>query len=137
MTRLLTLLLAAALVAAACSGGADQSDPLLRGREIYGDVCSTCHGSSGGGGVGPSLATVTATWPSCADQIRWVSIGSDGWRSQVGETYGATAKPLQGGMPAHADRFTPDEIAAVAAFERITYGGADRAETLAGCGLAG
>jgi mono/diheme cytochrome c family protein len=81
------------------------------------------------------LATVTVTWPDCLDHIRWVTLGSEGWRVEVGGTYGATAKPVQGGMPAHRDTLTPEQIAAVAAFERITYGGAAAAETLAACGV--
>ena len=85
--------------------------------------------------MGPALSAVTETWPSCADQVTWISIGSDGWRAGFGDTYGASDKPVLGGMPAHADRFSPEEIAAVAAFERITYGGAETAGTLADCGL--
>jgi hypothetical protein len=79
---------------------------------------------------------VLATWPECADHIRWITIGSAGWRDEVGATYGADAKPIEGGMPGHRDKLTTGQIAAVAAFERITYGGADEAETLAACGVA-
>jgi hypothetical protein len=38
-------------------------------------------------------------------------------------------------MPAHRALLEPDEIAAVSAFERVRYGGADEAATLAGCGI--
>ena len=87
--------------------------------------------------MGPSLAGVAATWPSCADQIEWIALGSDGWRSLYGDTYGSAEKPVEGGMPAHAARLTEGEMALVAAFERIEYGGEDADDALADCGVAG
>lgn len=133
--RLSGLVASLALLAVSCGGSTPPSGVAL-GREVYADSCSSCHGASGQGGVGPSLATVIATWPECSDHLRWISLGSAGWRDAVGETYGATAKPVQGGMPGHQGVLTAEQIAAVAAFERITYGGADEAETLAACGVA-
>ena len=132
--RLATLGLAVVLLAAC--GGSGTPEALVAGRTVFGDHCSTCHGSSGQGGVGPALSGVAATWPSCADHIEWVTLGSDGYRAAHGDTYGATAKPVIGGMPAHRDLLTADEIAAVAAFERVTYGGIDAATALADCGVA-
>jgi hypothetical protein len=38
-------------------------------------------------------------------------------------------------MPGNRDILTSEQIAAVSAFVRITYGGADQAETLADCGV--
>lgn len=132
--RLPGLIASLSLLAVSC-GGSAPSGAVASGREVYAARCSTCHGASGQGGVGPSFAGVVETWPDCSDHIRWVTLGSDGWREAVGDTYGATAKPVQGGMPGHGDLLTTDEIAEVAAFERITYGGADEAATLAACGI--
>jgi len=135
--RLALFVVGLALVALACAGGGDSGDdPIRAGRTIYGNVCSVCHGSTGGGGVGPAFDEVTSTWPECSDHIEWVSLGSDGWKASHGDTYGATGKPVKGGMPSHKDSLTLDEIRRVAAFERIQYGGAERAATLAACGLS-
>ncbi len=123
------------LLLVAC-GGESAPDPLRQGRSIYADTCSVCHGSRGQGGVGPALDQVTATWPDCARQVEWIALGSDGWRARHGDVYGATAKPVEGGMPAQ-DSLTDAEQRLVAAFERVTYGGMDREEALAACGVEG
>lgn len=125
-----------AVFVAGC-GGSGPSAEVAEGRAVYGATCSACHGSAGEGGVGPSLARVLETWPSCTDHRSWIALGSEGWLSGVGDTYGADGKPVQGGMPAHAAVLTEREIAAVAAFERIVYGGAEETATLAECGLTG
>ena len=96
---------------------------MAEGKAVYARVCSTCHGPTGEGGVGPALNEVAVTWPSCQDHIAWIGLGSIGWRAQVGDTYGATSKPVNGGMPAQKGNLLESEIAAVAAFERVTYGG--------------
>ena len=133
LLRLTVVVLVAAFLVS-CSG-AEMPAAVTTGREIYGNACSPCHGSAGAGGIGPSLAAVTVTWPDCGDQTRWITLGSEGWRNEVGDTYGASNKPLLGGMPGHGDSLTPAEIAAVAVFERITYGGAEQEETLLACGV--
>jgi len=102
---------------------------------VYGNVCSACHGNSGQGGVGPSLAGVTETFPSCDDQIEWISLGSDNWKQIYGEVYGAPGNPVEGGMPSHAESLSPQEIAAVAAWERATYGGITVEAAIAQCGI--
>lgn len=135
MLRHLALLLLVAVTLVASCGG-EETDPFRRGRSIYGNVCSTCHGQAGEGGVGPALDTVTQFWPGCADQVEWITLGSEGWRSAHGDTYGAVAREIKGGMPAQGENLTTEEIRAVAAFERIQYGGADREATLAECGVA-
>ena len=122
------------VLVAGCSGGSD-SDALREGRSVYGDVCSACHGSAGQGGVGPALSSVLDTWPDCDDHIEWITLGSEGWRSSHGDTYGAGDRPLKGGMPAQGDALTQDEIRLVAAFQRVTYGGQPRDEALADCGI--
>ena len=128
---LLVVLTMAVLVG--CGGPGD--DPLAAGRSVYGDVCSACHGDTGEGGVGPSLSTVLETWPSCEDHIEWVRLGSDGWKAAHGDTYGASGKPVEGGMPPQGGSLTDDEIEAVSAFERVRFGGAEREATLEECGL--
>ncbi|MDJ0923282.1 MAG: cytochrome c [Acidimicrobiia bacterium] len=127
-------LLLLVLVLASCGGGGNDS-LLAGGKSVYADTCSVCHGTAGEGGVGPSLDDVTATFPSCDDQIEWIALGSDGWKTERGDTYGASAKPVNGGMPAQIDILDPMEIAAVAAFERATYSGVPEAEAIAQCRL--
>jgi mono/diheme cytochrome c family protein len=127
-------LILAVLLIGGCGEAPNAS--LREGRTIYGDRCSVCHGARGQGEIGPDLAGVVATWPSCTDQQEWIALGSEGWRSVHGQTYGATSKVIEGGMPAHSGTLTPDEIAAVAAFERVEYGGADLDSTFRECGVA-
>lgn len=124
------------LVMAVAACGGDETDPIRLGRSTYGDICSVCHGKAGEGGVGPALSTVTEVWPFCDDQVEWITLGSEGWKATHGGTYGATAREVKGGMPAHGESLSEDEIRMVAAFERVQYGGADREATLADCGVA-
>ncbi len=100
--------------------------------------CQACHGAEGGGGTGPALAggAVVETFPACADHILWVALGTSGWRGERGDTYGAQAKPVGGGgiMPSYeAAGLTPEEIAAVVLFERVSFGGQDAAAAEADC----
>jgi mono/diheme cytochrome c family protein len=92
--------------------------PLAAGAQIFdGKGCAGCHGSAGGGGAGPSFLNgeLSKSWPKFQDQIRWVSLGSNGW---PGTTYGAQNKPKLGGMPAWASELTPLQIAQVVRYER-------------------
>ncbi|HSM02944.1 MAG TPA: c-type cytochrome [Acidimicrobiia bacterium] len=132
MSRVLLLVLCVVALVG-CGDSAD--DPLAEGRSIYGDVCSACHGAGGQGGVGPALSSVLDTWPDCDGHMEWIRLGSDGWKAEHGDTYGATGRAVSGGMPPQADSLTAAEIAAVAAFERVRYGGGDRDAVLADCGL--
>lgn len=124
------------LVALSCAPGEAPPEALRNGRGVYGDRCSSCHGNSGQGGVGPSLANVLSTWPSCDDQMEWIALGSEGWKKAHGPTYGANNTEITGPMPAHADTLSEKEIAAVAAYERVEYGGGDVETELAACGLS-
>lgn len=128
----LLLVLGLSVLAAGCSSDS-APDGFREGRTIYGDVCSVCHGASGQGQVGPALDDVVETWPQCSDQVEWISLGSDGWRVAHGDTYGATGKPIEGGMPAHGDSLTPAQMELVAAFERSQYGGLDPEDALGQC----
>ncbi len=127
--------LLAALLAACGSSG--ESEPALMdvGRDVYGSICSACHGEAGQGGTGPALDSVAETFPSCDDQKRWVTLGSVRWRAEVGDTYGAADKPVVGGMPENGERLTDEEIAAVVVFERVRYGGQDLADVVTDCGV--
>jgi len=120
-------------------GAAEAAAFLTIGQDMYNSVaqCSSCHGANGQGGAGPAFTggAVVATFPSCEDQIAWITLGSNGWSVDVGSTYGADAKPVQGGMPAFGADLSDEQIRAVAAFERIRFGGAPAEETMIQCGL--
>jgi hypothetical protein len=76
------------------------------------------------------------TFGACADHIEWVSMGSQGLLDAGRSTYGDPDKPINGGMPAFGNTLSPEQVASVAAFERVRFGGADPQQTLTDCGLA-
>ena len=123
------------VIGVSCGPGSATPTALRDGRGVYADNCSTCHGNRGQGGVGPALSDVRETWPSCDDHQAWIALGTEGWKAERGPVYGATDIPVTKVMPPHADRLSPDEIASVAAFERVEYGGGDSAAELEACGL--
>ena len=131
-------------VAENCDGsefGSRGGNPLALGAALYSvealPACSSCHGNDGGGGTGPGLAggSVVETFPACVDHIQWVTLGTARWREEVGDTYGASNKPVGGGgiMQSYEAGLSPEEIAAVVLFERVTFGGQDAAEATADC----
>ncbi|MBV6508944.1 MAG: hypothetical protein JJLCMIEE_02011 [Acidimicrobiales bacterium] len=65
--------------------------------------CASCHGPDGSGGVGPRLAggAVTDAYPAIEDQIAVITNGVAGTD-----------------MPAYRGLLTPEEIRAVAEYER-------------------
>ena len=102
------------------------------GSSIFANNCSSCHGATGGGGVGPKLAggEVTKTFPDkYADgttdgveaHIDWVTNGSG---PHKGQGYGDPAREgglhiaATGGMPAFGGQLSPEEIEAVVTYER-------------------
>ena len=109
------------------------------GQEIYSGVaaCAGCHGSNGGGGVGPAFigGGLYATFPTCSDHVKWVQLGSSGWQSEVGAKYGAEDKVSIGGMPSFQGKLSNEEIRAVVAFERAVFGGETTETILQDCGL--
>ena len=109
---------------------AEASDPLTVGEQVYAENCASCHGGGGEGGSGPLLTdgAVLETFSDPATQVQWVALGSDGWRQENGGTYGDSAKPVEGGMPAWEGTLTEAEIAAVVLHERITLSGGDAAD---------
>jgi cytochrome c oxidase subunit 2 len=88
----------------ASAGGAD-GVALLEGQRTYVARCASCHGANGGGNIGPALGNgvVVENYPDIASQIRVISEG-------------------RGVMPAFANVLTPDEIEAVASYEREQLG---------------
>src|SRR5688572_14318989 len=116
----------------AAGGGADF---IAMGEEIYAS-CAGCHGPQGQGqGNFPALTGVTTTFSACVDHIEWVTLGSNGFTARGDSTFGDTGKRIGGGMPGFGNSLTPEQIAAVASFERVRFGGADPEQTLVDCGL--
>ncbi len=117
-------------------GGPDylaMGEAIYRGTGVTGVNCAGCHGANGqGAGNFPALTGVMTTFGACSDHVEWVALGSAGF---AGGTYGDTAKPVAMGMPSFESSLTPDQIAAVAAFERVRHGGGDPDTVLADCGL--
>jgi mono/diheme cytochrome c family protein len=122
------------LLAGAC-GGDSTPEALRGGHDVYSKLCATCHGGGGQGGVGPSLENVMTTWPTCAEQQEWIALGSERWKQVHGPTYGADDQPIKAPMPGFDDRLSDEEIASVAAFERVQYGGGELDAVFADCGL--
>jgi hypothetical protein len=120
--------------------GGGGADFIAMGEAIYnaapGD-CQSCHGANGGGaGAIPALTGVLTTFGACEDHSRWVELGSSGFLAAGENSYGDTNKPINSGMPAFGGTLSAEQLASVAAFERVRFGGADPAETLVDCGLA-
>jgi mono/diheme cytochrome c family protein len=115
------------------------TDFIALGEQTFAEVanCDGCHGAQGQGGVGPPLTTVGATFSSCVDHIEWVTKGTQGFENEGRSTYGDLNKPVGGAglMPGFAATLTPEQIGAVAAFERVRFGGVPPEEALADCGL--
>ena len=100
---------------------------LETGADVYGS-CSSCHGAGGEGVSAPALDGVGELFADPAAQLQWVALGSTAWQSEVGDTYGDTDKPVEGGMPGFADTLTPEELTAVIIYERAEFGGLDPIE---------
>ena len=114
-------------------------DFIAQGQAIYDapGSCAGCHGADGGGsGSIPALTGVLTTFGACGDHVEWVDLGSSGFQAAGETTYGDPNKPINGGMPGFGTSLSEEQIAAVAAFERVRFGGADPAEVLTDCGLA-
>lgn len=72
---------------AAVASGADSADGAgadgggeIDGAAVFADRCAVCHGATGEGGVGPTLAggAVVEAFPDAADQIVVVTEGRNG-----------------------------------------------------------
>jgi mono/diheme cytochrome c family protein len=121
-------------------GGVDYisaGQDIFMGVAVTGVNCSGCHGVNGqGSDTFPALTGVLTTFGSCTDHKEWVTLGSSGWSSTNGSTYGDTQKPVNGGMPTFGGTLTEEQIASVATFERVRFGGEDPETALVDCGLA-
>jgi mono/diheme cytochrome c family protein len=124
-------------------GGADfiaLGEAIYQGNEVGAVNCAGCHGAGGGGGAGPALNGVLRVFGACPDHIEWVALATGGLEAAGESTYGDTNKPLRGfggaSMPGFASTLTEEQIAAVAAFERVRFGGQEPEATLTDCGLA-
>ena len=95
MLRLTGLLIALALFALACG---DSTEGKF-GEELYDISCARCHGSSGGGGVGPAIASDPDALALTDEQIAGVI--------RVGP----------GRMPSHS-RLTGEQIDSLVAYIR-------------------
>lgn len=105
---LVTRVAVAALFLSACGGDSEPAGgggEASLGQDVYEDNCARCHGPDGEGGVGPQLGdgAVAENFPDIADQIAVIREGRNG-------------------MPAWDDSLTPEEIEAVAVYEREELG---------------
>jgi cytochrome c551 len=73
----------------------DQPD----GAAIFAESCARCHGTDGGGGVGPQLSEMEIRFPNIEDQIAVVTNG-------------------RGGMPAFGGQLSDEAIRAVVEYTR-------------------
>lgn len=100
----------------------EASGPLAIGASVYrAQGCSGCHGPTGGGGVGPAMDGVVATFPEFSDHVEWIRTGSAPFK---GQPYGATGQIATGGMPGFPS-LSEEEVIAVACHERITLAGGE------------
>ena len=121
-------------------GGVDgQANFIAIGGAVFSGKCASCHGANGQGISGPQLSggSVAATFGSCSDHVTWVNLGTNGWRDEIGDTYGDTSKPVGGGglMSGWADLLTEEEIQSVVLYERVAFGGITLDTALEDCGL--
>jgi mono/diheme cytochrome c family protein len=116
------------------------NDPVVLGNILFTANCATCHGATGGGGVGPQLngGEVLKVWPKLQDHLNWVHTGGTPF---IGKTIGATHIPVPANnvMPAFGQaeggQLTDAQIADVVCYERVTFGGAP--ENAANCPAGG
>jgi mono/diheme cytochrome c family protein len=129
-------------VAVECDGSAYGEvvvDYLSMGAQLYERWgCASCHGAGGGGGEGPAFigGALLATFPEseCARHTDWIRLGTTGWPDP---TYGANNKQVGGfgTMPGFGPNLTDTELAAVALYERVQFGGETLDAALDDCGL--
>ena len=94
------------------------------GPQIYASAgCGSCHGPTGGGGVGPRLSggETKLTFPNRDDMVKWVTEGSSSVRGQpYGDPNrpGGPRGPASGGMPGFGGQLSPEEIQTVVDYVR-------------------
>jgi hypothetical protein len=128
-------------VAENCDGtdyGVDVVNFFSVGQEIYDSRCASCHGAGGGGGAGQVLSggAVLASFPEgqCTMHAEWIALGTANYPEA---TYGALAKPVGGfgQMPGFEGTLSEEEVASVALYERVAFGGQPLPDAEADCGL--
>jgi mono/diheme cytochrome c family protein len=120
-----------AYVPGGSSGDAVVAAAFASGQGLY-SQCSSCHGASGEGGVGPAFGDVTATFAACSDHIEWVTLGSAGWPNA---TYGDNGKAVTAGMPGFGASLSESELVAISLYERVQFGGETLEDAGLNCGL--
>jgi mono/diheme cytochrome c family protein len=124
-----------------CDGteyGVTTVDYFAQGEGLY-SQCVACHSADGSGGAGPAFqgGAVLATFPdgSCSTHIEWIRVGTAGWPDP---TYGTPGKPVGGFglMPAFGGTMSDEQLASVALYERVAFGGQPLDQAEADCGLA-
>lgn len=114
-----------------------ESGVIYEGSIVYEEECASCHGATGGGGVGPAFAggAVIETFADVEAQAAWVVHGSQVFKNAGRDSYGDTAKPIGGNngalMPAFGDKLTTEELIAVVFYERVELGGHEEELALA------
>lgn len=121
-----------ALAASACAS--EPPDPDMAGGSAVYETCAACHGKTGGGGVGPALADVRVTFPDCDTHIEWIRLGSEGWKAEIGDTYGVNHATIEQVMPAF-DSLGDEALRRIAMYERVRFGGGELDAERAACGL--
>ena len=81
--------------------GSGSSAPAAPGASLFAASCASCHGSDGGGGIGPQLSDgkVATAFPDAAGEISVVTNG-------------------RGGMPAFGKSLSANEISLVVEYTR-------------------
>ncbi|MEE8486393.1 MAG: cytochrome c [Acidimicrobiia bacterium] len=123
-----------------CDGseyGVAAVDFFADGAALY-TQCAACHAGDGTGGAGVAFigGGLLSTFPggSCDEQIEFIRLGTAGWPDPI---YGATEKPVGGFglMPTFGGTMTDEQLAAVALYERVEFGGQPLEEAELDCGL--
>jgi mono/diheme cytochrome c family protein len=99
--------------------------PLQEGAAVF-TKCGGCHGPSGGGvGNFPALneGKVLETFPEPFEMMKWVYIGSDGWKAEVGDTVGAQNRAIGTVAMPPWNTLKPEEFATVILHVRHTVSG--------------
>lgn len=138
--RLLACLIVfGSLLAVGCGGKGNTVDSgrVVRtgGQLFVTEGCVNCHGEMGQGVTAPPLwgGRVIETFPDCAEQIRWETLGSARWQRDVAPSYGAQPKLVNGGMPGFGDRLDEEQLESVVTFTRVEFGGLDATEAARDC----
>lgn len=78
--EVLVLVAALVFVVALFTNDSGGGTPVTTGAALFATNCARCHGSDGGGGIGPQLSggKVVAAFPNVADEVTFVTRGKDG-----------------------------------------------------------